>query len=224
MVARAILYLVAAANVSESNDPQLALCAITLTVSCVLLLRAFIQIPVYRKPLVNILEIFFFLNILFFLYIFTGYSLSNPDISQATVASISVLSAFFIMLLIILYHLYTYTMIFSILKKIKSFRMAHTLFTRNDQDARRHLSLPPDDDIHRFNELLDIIDHPVNSDDYSVPLLRKKPMESFLTEVEVHQAYMSPLVPETEKPRHSQVLQRKLKSVLISMTIEAHFE
>ena len=101
--------------------------------------------------------------------------------------------------------------------------MAHTLFTRNDQDARRRLSLPPDDDIHRFNELLDIIDHPVNNDDYSVPLLRKKPMESFLTEVEVHQAYMPPLVPETEKAK-TQDLQKKLKSVLIIMTIEAHFE
>ena len=63
LLARAILHLVAAANVS--NDPQLALCVITFTVSCVLLLRAFIQIPVYRKSLVNILEIFFFLNILF---------------------------------------------------------------------------------------------------------------------------------------------------------------
>ena len=54
--------------------------------------------------------------------------------------------------------------------------MAHALFTRADQDAQRCLSLLPDDDIQRSNELLDIIDRPVNYDDCRVPLLQDKPV------------------------------------------------
>ena len=74
--------------------------------------------------------------------------------------------------------------------------MTRGLLTRADQEVRRHLSLPPDDDIHRFNELLDIIDRPVNTDDYRVPLLRQNPVEPTKTVVEVHQPYLPPPEPE----------------------------
>ena len=191
LVVRIILHLVAAVNVS--NDPQLALCAIIFTVSCILLLRAFIQSRVYRKTPVNILETFFFLNLLFF-PIFTSYSLSNTHINQEKVAYISVLTVFFVLMFIILYHVYTYTTVFLIIKKVRVFRMIHTFFIRSDQEAARHLSLPPDDDIHRFNELLDVIDRPVNTNDYRVPLLGQKPTTSV---VEVHQPYLPP--PDSEQ-------------------------
>ena len=203
LIARIILYVIATANVS--NDPHLALYVIIFTVSCILLLRAFIQASVYRKSLVNLFETFFFLNILFF-SMFTEYSLSNPSISQETVANISVSAAFLVMLLIIFYHMYAYTTIFSIFKKtlITSFGVVRSLFTTNDQDAQRErrLSLPHDDDIPRFSELLSINDCSVNTNDYSVPLLTDKPMESctlHLTEVEVHQPYIPP--PQSEKSK-----------------------
>ena len=136
---------------------------------------------------------------------FTEYSLSNPSISQETVANISVLTAFLVMLLIIFYHMYAYTTIFSIFKKIliTSFGVVHSLFTTNDQDAQRCLSLPHDDDIPRFSELLNINDCSVNTNDYSVPLLTDKPMESctlHLTEVKVHQPYIPP-PPQSEKSK-----------------------
>ena len=194
LIARAILYLIAAVNVS--NDPQLALSAIIVTVSCIFLFRSFIQgSKVYKRSPVNILEIFFFLNLLFFSTL-TWYSLSNTYINQETVAYISVLTAFFVLLLIILYHAYTYTTVFSIIKKTRPFRMTHTLLTRNDQEAASHQSVPPDDDIHRFNELLDLIDRPVNTDDYRVPLLGQKPPEPTQSVVEVRQPYLPPPEPE----------------------------
>ena len=47
LIARTILYLVAAANVS--NDPQLAFSAIAFTMICILFLTAFINIRMYKK-------------------------------------------------------------------------------------------------------------------------------------------------------------------------------
>ena len=191
LIARATLYLVAAANVS--NDPQLALSAIIFIVSCILLLRSY---KVYRKSSIYILEISFLSNLLFF-SIFTWYSLSNANLSQRAIAYISILVAIFILVLTILYHVYTYTQLFSVLKKTRPFQMIHRFLIKTDKEARRHLSLPPDNDIHRFNELLDIIDRPVNTDDYKVPLLRQNPVGPTKTVVEVHQSCLPP--PETEE-------------------------
>ena len=193
LIARAILYLVAAVNVS--NDPQLALSAIIFTVSCILLLRTCLQSKVYRKFSVNILDTLFLCNLLFF-SIFTWYSLSNTDINQEAVSYVSVLVALFALLLIILCHVYTYTRVFLIVKKTRPFRIIHTFLARNDQELKRPQSLPPDDDIHRFNELLDIIDRPINTEDYRVPLLMQKPVEPTQTVVEVHQPYIPPPEPE----------------------------
>ena len=64
LIARTILYLVAAANVS--NNSQLALSAIVFTVICILFLIAFIDIRMYTKIPLNLLDIFFILNLLFF--------------------------------------------------------------------------------------------------------------------------------------------------------------
>ena len=199
LITRVILYLVAAANVS--NDPHLALNVIIFTVVCILLLRVFFQVSVYRKSLVNMFETFFFLNILFFC-IFTEYSLSSPDISQETVAYTSVLTAFIAMLLIIFYHLYAYTSVFSSFKKIlRPFRMAHALLARNNQDGRRCLSLSlpydDDDDTRGFRELLDVIDssRSTNANHSGAPLLKEKPMESCSStpiQGEEHQRYNPP--------------------------------
>ena len=46
-------------------------------------------------------------------------------------------------------------------------------------------NIPHDDDIHRFNELLDIIDRPVNTSDYQAEL-RQKPVVPTQTVVEMH--------------------------------------
>ena len=165
LIVRAILYLLAAANVS--NNPQLALSAIIFCVSCLLLLRCFMQgFALYRKSIINIFEIFFFLNLLLF-STFTWYSLSNTNISQESIAYVSILTTIVVVLLIILYHAYTYTTISSI-KIVRQFsRITRLCFISGDEGTRRHLSIPPDDDIHRFNELLDIIDRPANTDDYT---------------------------------------------------------
>ena len=87
LIAHTILYLVAAASVS--NDSQLALSAIVFTVICILFLIAFIDIRMYTKIPLSLLDIFFILNLLFFSVL---SSLSSPNINQKAVAYTSILS------------------------------------------------------------------------------------------------------------------------------------
>ena len=51
----------------------------------------------------------------------------------------------------------------------------------------RHWSPPPDDDIHQFNELLDMIDRPVNTFNYNVLVKQQDPVKPTQSIVEVHQ-------------------------------------
>ena len=171
LLARAILYLVAAVNVS--NDPQVALSAVSFTVCCIVLLKGFIESRVYRKRSIQSLETFFYLNILFFA-IFTSYFLGKTEIKyREATAYTSVTTSFFALLLIILYHVYTHTRVFSKLKKAKLGRTLDRLIpTETDPNPE---SPPPDNDTHRFAELLDIIDHPASSNDYELALKRKPP-------------------------------------------------
>ena len=175
LIARAVLYLVAALNVS--NDPQLALSGIVFTTICILFLVAFIDIRMYKKIPMNVLDTFFILNILLF-SVFTWYSLSSTNINQKTVAYTSILSTFTILLLIILYHVYTYTKIFS-KAKMNLCRMINKFKADSTIQARRHLRRSTDGNTHRFKEfILDMLAGPVNTDDYdgiNVPLGDQQP-------------------------------------------------
>ena len=196
LIVRIILYLVSAAN--ASNDPTVALTAISFTVCCIFALSKAMAIGsrMYRKWPIDLLETFFYLNILSFA-IFTWHTLDDPNRNKKAAAYTSVIITFIVLLLIILYHVYTYTTVFSKIKKTKPGRMIDRLFTDTDPKPKpkRHWSPPPDDDIHRFNELLDMIDRPVNTNDYKVPL-KQKPVKPTQSVVEVHQPYVAPPDPE----------------------------
>ena len=116
LIVRFVLYLVAAINVS--NDPTVALTAISYTICFVILLKVSIGSlsKSYRKWPVDVLETY--LNILF-LVTFTWYSHGAQVSNQvvATYTSVTITIAF--LLLIILYHVYTYTSLFLIVKKTK---------------------------------------------------------------------------------------------------------
>ena len=164
LIVRAILYLVTAANVS--NNPQLSLSAIIFTTSFILLLMAFIDIKMYRKMPLNILETFCILNTLLF-SVFTVYSLSSTKINQKAVAYTSVLSIFIILVLIILYHVYAYTGIFSKIKKM---------------DFSGIINKVRAGPIIRSNN---------NTNDYNIPLLDQQPVEPTYSVVELPKPYNS---------------------------------
>ena len=192
LVARVILYLVAAANVS--NDPAVALAAITSIMCCIILLKGFIVSRLYRRWSLDVLETLFCLNIFFFA-IFTWFSLSNKRINQEIVAYTSVIITIVILLLIVLCHVYTYTKVFSKVKKTKLGKTIDRLFTETPSKPdpkRQHHTQSPDNDIHRFDELLDELDCPVVTDDYATaPLLKPVPVEPTYTVVEVHKPHQN---------------------------------
>ena len=132
---------------------------------------------------------FFYVNILV-LITFTWYSLAgNPNDNQEAAAYTSVILSFIVLLLIILYHVYTYTTVFSKIKRTKFGRKIDRLSAETwpkPTPRLRHYSPPPDDDIHRFDELLDDLDCPINTDDYdTIPLLRLTPVEPTSSVVEL---------------------------------------
>ena len=189
LLARAILYLVAAVNVS--NDPTVALTAIFFTICCILALKAFIGSRVYRKWPVDVLETFFYLNILMFAT-FTWYCLRGDCRNKKIAAYTSVTTTFIILLLIIFYHVYTYTTLFSKLKMTETVKMLKKFFIPAN-DPKEKQNLPPDDDDHKLHELLDIIDRPVNTNDYNVPVKQAEPTCSV---VEVHESHVTPPNPD----------------------------
>ena len=189
LLARAVLYLVAAVNVS--NDPTVALTAIVVIVCGILVLKAFIGSRVYRKWPVDILETFFYLNILLFI-MFTWYCLDECRNKKAA-AYTSVIITFIVLLLIILYHIYTYTNALSKIKETKSVKMLKSLVTPATIDRKKEANLPPDDDAHGFHDLLDIIDRPINTNDYKIPVKKVEPTFSV---VEVHHPQLAPPDPE----------------------------
>ena len=186
LIIRVIMYLVAATNVS--NDPTIALTAINFTVCCIFALKQFFGSRLYRKWPMDVLETFWYLNILSFV-IFTWYSIDSPDSNREAAAYTSVIITFIALLLIIFYHVYTYTSVFSKIHKTKLGKMIDGLITDTDPKPKPecHLSPPPDDDIHRFNEILDVIDRPVNTYDYEIPVKQQEPVKPTQSVVEVHQ-------------------------------------
>ena len=124
----------------------------------------------------------------------------NCEHNTEAITYTSVTITIIVQLLIILYHVYAYTTVCSKVKKIKPGRMIDRLFTEIDPKPNprpRRLSPPPDDDIHRFDELLDELDCPVNTDDYNtIPLRRQTPVEPTFSIVEIHQPCLAPPDPK----------------------------
>jgi hypothetical protein len=137
LITRAVLYLVAAVNVS--NDPTVALTAIFFTICCILALKAFIGSTVYRKWPVDILETFFYLNINTFTWYCLGECMRR---NKKAAAYTSVAITFIVLLLIVLYHVYTYTSVFSKIKNTKSMKMLKKIFFISANDLKKELKLP----------------------------------------------------------------------------------
>ena len=192
LLVRAVLYLVAAVNVS--NNPHLSLTAIIFSVCCIVLLKDFIGSRMYRMWPVDILETFFHLNMLFFV-LFTWYSLSNATVKQEAAAYISVIIAFVVLLFVLLYHVYTYTSAFLFIRKTTLGKIVERFLTKtacpHPKPNEERQSPPPDNDIHRFHEVLDMIDRRVDTNDYNVPL-RQHAVAPTHTVVEVHKPQLVP--------------------------------
>ena len=170
LIGRIVLYLVVALN--TSNNPTIALTAIIFIVCCIIGLGLLFTngSSLYRKWPLDVLETFFYLNILF-LATFTWYSLDNPKSNKEAAAYISVTITFPVLLVILLYHVYAYTSLFS---KVKETRFYRVLIGRTALKLKprqhRNSHPPPDGVVHGANDRFQQLDEllgPVNTGDYN---------------------------------------------------------
>ena len=164
LLARAILYLIAAANVS--GDPQIQLISVTFVVISIILLKMFIAVRLFKNWVVDALESFFYVNIVCFAA-FTSYNLSRGN-SQDAVAYLSVCLSILVTIFIVLYHFYKYTSLFSICKKKfrKKIGKRFTSPSRKQITVEASNSAIMDDSIRRYDDIMDLSDYSMNETDY----------------------------------------------------------
>jgi hypothetical protein len=111
------LHLVSAVNTTD--DPRLTIVAISLIISCLLLIKGVVASKVYRNRLVDISETIVLFNLLA-LSALTWYNL-DANKSQDAVTYISVVIIFVLLLAVIGVHIYKYTNLFAIIKRSRLF-------------------------------------------------------------------------------------------------------
>ena len=111
LIARFVLYLVAATN--YSGDPRIVLTSTIFTIGSLLFLKASIALRIYKNWIIDFMETFLYFNIIM-LCTFTWYTL-DADKEQAPVAYLSVIITFAQLLVIV-----TCIAIKDIYKKVKN--------------------------------------------------------------------------------------------------------
>ena len=186
LLVRVVLHLVAAVNVS--NSPQVALFSVSLTTGGLLFLGYCGR--VYKKWPHDLLDSFFYFNLLL-LSLVTWYSLGDSESNREAAAYTSVTITLIVLLIIILFHVYFHTSLFAKLHDKKFMTQINSFFRSHPPPSPRPQSPPPDEDAHRFHELLDIIDRPANTNDYELAQRQQsaKPTHSV---VEIGQPLLQP--------------------------------
>ena len=150
LLVRVTLLLVV--QIDSSNNPQITLSAIIFIMSCILSLKAVLGSRVYKSWPVDMLEILFHFNIISFAT-FTFVVDSNHHATAYTSVSIT----FFLLLMIIFYHVYAYTNVFSKVRDSKIGLKLDSLCSHHEKDQISK-SRGADDAFHS-NEFLEIMDH-----------------------------------------------------------------
>ena len=142
------------------------------------------------------METFTYFNIIT-LSIFTWYTF-DTDNNGAAVTNTSVGITFIQLLLVISYHVYKYTLSnYKVFSRMQKTAICKKLKQRKQK--RINHEPPSDNNIHRFHELLDMIDRPVNTNDYNIPQVRPKPVEPTYSVVEIPKPHLEPPPPPLEE-------------------------
>ena len=193
---RVCIYLVSAFN--QSNDPRITLLSTTFTLSCLFFYIAMFGVRIYKHWFINAMEMFTYFNIIT-LSIFTWHII-DTDEDQAAVTNTSVGTTFIQLLVVIFYHMYKYVnhKVFSrIQETVVCKRLNEKLKPRKLK--RGHHQLLTDIDIHQFHELLDVMDHPVNINNYNIPQVHQKPAGPTSSVVDLPKCHLAPPAPPLEE-------------------------
>ena len=171
LLARAILYLIAAANVS--NDPHLRLTSIIFIVGGIIFLKSLAGYRLYKDSFIDIVEMIFYFNILTFATL-TWYTVNQETtVHNSAIAYVSVIITLLLLVLVIIHHLSTYTTLLSRMHKTAVYQnLLKTLKFHGTGKPTAGTALPltvnnnDDDDTERFNELMDVMECSVSINDF----------------------------------------------------------
>ena len=190
---RVIIYLVSAFN--PSGEPRITLSSTALIMACLFLYMTMFGIRLYKTWLINAMETITYFNIIVVSNI-TWYMLDSDTKHQNIITNISVAITFIQLLLIISYHAFRYAnqKVYTKLSEKTFYKKGIKKLTpqKKTKIHLEHGPIPADNDIHQFHELLDMIDHPVNTKDYRV---EEKPVEPTKSVVELPKPYLAPPPP-----------------------------
>ena len=141
------IILVLSAQINTSNDPRVALSTIVFIMGIILFLKGVVGIRVYKDWPLDTLEMLFYFNII----CLTALTVATDHPASAYM---SVCISFTLLLIIILYQVYTYTNVFIKFRESSVGNRLKELFTTNLSKER----VSKDDDVYRSHELLDMID------------------------------------------------------------------
>ena len=190
---RVIIYLVSAFN--PSGDPRITLFTTAVIMICLYLYMTMFGIRLYKTWLINVMETITYFNITI-VSIATWYMLDSDTKHQNIITNISVAITFIQLLLIISYHAFRYAnqKVYTKVSEKPFYKKGIKKLTpqKKTKIHLEHGPIPADNDIHQFHELLDMIDHPVNTKDYRI---EEKPVEPTKSVVELPKPYLAPPPP-----------------------------
>ena len=199
LLVRVSIYLVSSFN--PSGDPRIILSATNFIMSSLLLYIATFGVRMYKNRFINTMETLTYFNIIA-LSIFTWYTI-DADTNQAAVTNISVGITFIQLIAVIVYHAYKhmnqklFAMIQASVICIKVTLKGKFSKKKQRLNVNHKPILGPDEDVHQFYKLLesDMIDRPVNTNDYNIPQVKPKPPEPTQSIVEPPKPLLVPANP-----------------------------
>ena len=144
LLARVLLYLLSAANVS--GDPRIDLLAVSVVVTALIFMKGLIRIKIYKSFLNELLEMMCYGNLILFTSA-SYFSLGIPD-RQRKVAYISISFMFAKLLFVLLYHIVYYTRAVNYTKLVYNVVMQYVpmrkLQNENSHDSLLSTGAPQD--------------------------------------------------------------------------------
>ena len=196
LLVRVIIYLISGFN--PTGDPRISLLSTALVMSFLFLYSIMFGVRMYKNWLINAMETITYFNVTA-VSILTWYALDSNNKYQPIIINISVGITFIQLLLVVFYHTLKYltSKLYSRIQETSTIKKVNERLIPSEMKKFDYKPIPADDDIHQFNELVDMIDRPVNTNDYNVPQVRPRPTKPTVTqsEVELPKPYLAPPPP-----------------------------
>ena len=196
LLVRVSIYLISGFN--PTGDPRISLLSTAIILSFLFLYTNVFRVRIYKNCLINATEMITYFNIIA-VSVLTWYAFDLNHKSQLIIINISVGITFIQLLLVVFYHILKYltSKLYSRIQELSTIKKMNERLIPREKKKFDDKPIPADGDIHQFNELVDMIDRPVNTNDYNVPQVRPRPAKPTVTksEVELPKPYLAPPPP-----------------------------